>query len=609
MYDGNQSYGEVGTGGRLLALAPCSGATGGRMTASNGAGGTAPDGLPCPLGLYFRALANGQGNYLGHYSGIGKIQWNHVLGDKSSFALRFAENFNEYIFDQTLSDINSPGNNVASGGTLVDPGCPRYPYAAGSPLPVAASGAACTQDLGDYYQDRRGANYYGALDYTLTPNPNLIVRAGIGQEYDAQLRNVLYLNKFNFLGANRGGCYGRNAQYACNNAYTDIPTHVPDAYVSASANFGRLTLEPGLRYSRLYYGVPANAGGSVSAGYFAPSILGTYRVGSRDAFRASFADSLQFIGTEFVYRLHSTTYDPQTNGAQAYQPVRNNVTDFQYEHEFDANTSLKVGPYYRLSNNYLSSYAPFEGFKPGTAIPQYGDLMLSNNTAIRSLGAEFGFSHLDKRPAGMSVWLSGAYNNYWTQVSAITGGQVSFLGYPLPGPFLQQGIYVRGYQTPLMTATATFDAHVRGWHVLPVLYYSYDTFYNTGGCIPSDGNGHLILPYTQSSSPSDCGSITDTKPVLAPEGIGGGYFYLNATILREVSKTFTIGLNVQNVSNNQHGTTPCYNAQDPALATGLGSGCSPFSGSASGTSAPVGYVYQNITQTPRTFEGFVSLKF
>lgn len=608
VFDDNVSYGEVATTGPLLALAPCPGSTGGQGTSTNGSGGKAPNGQPCPLGLYFTRLNNGQGNYLGHYSGIGKIQLNHVINDKSSLALRFAENFNEYIFNQTLTDVNSASNNVPGGGTSVDSGCPSYPYAPGSPLPVAAmSGSACTQDLGDYYQDRRGNNYFGALDYTLTPNPNLIVRAGLGQEFDSQLRDVRYLNKFNFPGKNVGSCNGHDASYPCINAYTDIPTHVPYAYVSASANLGRLTLEPGLRYSRIFYGVPGYAGGPVSTGYFAPSILGTYRLTSRDALRYSFADSLQFIGTEFVYRLHSSTYDPQLNGPLAYQPVRNNVTDFQYERDFDANTTLKVGPYYRESDNYLSSYTPFIGFKPGTNIPNYGNPTLSNNTKIRSFGAELGFNHVDNRPVGASLWLSGSYNNYWTQVSAISGGQVSFIGFPLLDQFLQKGLFVRGYQTPLFAGTATLDVHSHGWHILPVAYYAVDTFYNAGGCIPEDKNGNL-LPYNQYSQPGFCGT-TDPHPVLAPEAIGSGYWYLNTTILREINKNVTIGLNIQNVSNNQHGTTPCFNSQDSALATGLGSGCSGQNGPQSGTIAPVGYIYQNITQSPRTFEGFMSLKF
>jgi hypothetical protein len=598
-YNGEDTYGLEPTSSTGLALAPCPGSTGGATTASNGSGGVAPDGKPCPLGLYFKALAPGAGDFIGHYSGIGKIQWNHVIDPHSSFALRLAENYNEYVFDQPLTDPNVAANNVPGGGTIVDPTCPSYPYQPGSPLPASSGGGECTLDLGDYYQDRRSQEYFASFDYTLTPNPNVIVRAGLGQEYDSQTRRVDYLNLFSCSGA---------ATYPCIAALTDIPTHVPDAYVSASANLGRLTLEPGLRWSRIFYGVPPSDGGAVSAQFYAPSILGTYRVGQKSAFRFSYATSGQYIGTEFVYRLNSSTYDPATNGAGAYQPQINRVTDFQFEHEFDSTTSLKFGPFYRNTNNYLSSFTPFLGFRPGTDIPKYGDQELSNGTKIRSLGAELGFTHVDPRPAGASVWISGSYNNYWTQVSAVTGGQVSFLGFPLPGPFLQQGIFVRGYQTPLLTGTVTADLHSHGWHLEPVAYYAYDTFYNTGGCIPTDGNGHL-LPYNQYSQPEDCGAISDRAPVLAPESIGSGYWYLNATLSRQINNQVTIGLNVQNVTNNQHGTTPCYNVQDSNLPTGIGSGCAGNNGPQSGIAVPVGYIYQNLTQTPRTYEAFMRLKF
>ncbi len=607
VYSGDATYGISSSANPLLQLEPCAGASGNAATASNGAGGIAPNGQPCPLGLYFKTLEPGQGNYIGHYSGIGKIQWNRTLDERSSFALRFAENFNEYIFNQRLTDPNTAANNLASGGTVVDSTCPQYPYQPGSPLSASASGGECTQDLGDYYQDRRSEEYFASLDYTLTPNPNVIVRAGVGDEYDSQIRNVDYLNLFNYEGTGLSTCYANNAGYPCVAALTDIPTHVPDAYLSASTNIGRLTLEPGLRWSRLYYDVPPAAGGTESAQFYAPSILGTYRIGSKSAVRFSYATSGQYIGTEFVYRLGSSTYDPAKNGAQAFQPQVNHVTDFQFEHEFDSTTSLKFGPYYRATDNYLSVFSPFIGFRPGTSIPQYGDQTLSNGTEIRSLGAELGFSHIDPRVTGASVWLSGSYNNYWTQVSAVTGGQVSFLGFPLPGPFLKQGIFVRGYLTPLLTGTFTADFHSHGWHFEPVVYYSYDTFYNTGGCKATDGNGN-VLPYNQYSQPVDCGSIGDTAPVLAPEGIGTGYWYLNATLSRQVNSRVTIGLNVQNVTNNQHGTTPCYNNQDPGLATGLGSGCSGNNGPQSGTVAPVGYIYQNLTQTPREYEGFLRVK-
>jgi hypothetical protein len=248
----------------------------------------------------------------------------------------------------------------------------------------------------------------------------------------------------------------------------------------------------------------------------------------------------------------------------------------------------------------LGFFTPFLGFRPGTNVPMYGDTELRSGLKIRSFGAELGFSHLDPRDTGASVWVSASYNNYWTQVSNLTGGQISFVNFPLPDQFLNQGIYVRGYQVPLFSSTLTMDLHSHGWHLLPVIYWTYDNFYNTGGCIPSDGNGNLILPYTQSSVPEDCTSITDAPTVLAPQGNSMGYWYVNATLSKDISRRFTVGVRVSNLTNNQHGATPCFSD---------GSGCYPFNGPQSNfTSAPNTYVYQPITQDPRRVEGFVTIR-
>jgi hypothetical protein len=53
---------------------------------------------------------------------------------------------------------------------------------------------------------------------------------------------------------------------------------------------------------------------------------------------------------------------------------------------------------------------------------------------------------------------------------------------------------------------------------------------------------------------------------------------------------------------------PCYNDQDPSLPTGMGSGCFGNTGPHSGTVAPVGYIYQNLTTDPRTYEFFLNYK-
>ena len=86
-----------------LTALPCAGATSvgtaaltpnkwNGPTYTGGSGGVAPNGAPCPVGLYFGTAQtqNGGGNYWHHYSGIGKIQWDHIINDHSSFEARLS---------------------------------------------------------------------------------------------------------------------------------------------------------------------------------------------------------------------------------------------------------------------------------------------------------------------------------------------------------------------------------------------------------------------------------------------------------------------------------------------------------------------------------------
>ncbi|MFN2450330.1 MAG: carboxypeptidase regulatory-like domain-containing protein [Candidatus Baltobacteraceae bacterium] len=617
----------------LLSLQPCPGAVASGTSASGATGGTAPNGQSCPDGLYFGALANGAGNFLGHYSGIGKIQWNHIINSQSSLALRLAENYNGYIFNQELTDPNLPALVQPYGDT----GCPVYPYAAGSPLQEDGSGSQCTQDLGDYYQNRYGNDYYLSLDYTNTPNENTTIKAGAGQEYDNQKRDVRYLNLYNNPNNpnTAGTCGGATFSYSCQNALTDIPLHVPYVYAQASMNIGKFTVQPGLRYSRASYAIPAQPGmtgpfqpngipgGTASTGFLAPSILGTYRVNPNNVVRYSYATTGQFIGTEFVYRLGSTTYNPfyipqnATTGAAlsptSIKPQVNTSFDMQWEHQFNSNTSLKIGPYYRFSNNYLDIYSPLIN-APGPGIaPKYGPPIVANNLKIRSFGIEAGLAHEDNRPVGASYWISGSLNNYWTQVSAF--GQVAFINYPIADYFRNQGIMVRSPYVPPFAATITADLHANGWHLIPNSYYTFGNFFNTGACLryvggaPATPNGYT-RPVSCTGSPGTNGHTQ--PPVLAPEMRGMGYWKVNVTLAKDINKHLTAGLRVLNASNNLHdwdgATIPCYNPQDPALPTGYGSGCFSNNGPTSGTNAPVGYIYQNQTESPRSYEVFLNIK-
>ncbi len=617
------------SGAPLLSLQPCHGVQPSGTSSSGGSGGTAPNGAPCPEGLYFGALANGSGNFLGHYSGIGKVQWNHLFNDHSSFALRLAENFNQYIFDQKLTDPNlamfncGPTSNYCTGpGTLVDPGCPQYPYAAGSPLPQVihqdGSATQCTQDLGDYYQSRYGNDYYLSFDYTSTPNENFTFKAGAGQEYDNQKRDVRFLNNFN-----------ADATTTQLNSLTDIPVHVPFVYAQASINRGPLTIQPGLRYSRIYYSIPRNPqlvtdrqpngvpGGVVSTGFIAPSLLGTYRINPNNVMRFSYATTGQFIGTEFVYRYNSTRYNPFYIPANAppnsYKPTVNTTFDLQLEHQFDANTSLKFGPYYRFSNNYLGIFTPQIPNPSGA--PKYGDPQVTNDLKIRSFGVELGISHLDRRDTGESCWLSGSLNNYWTQISFF--GQTSFINFPIAEYFRNKKQFVRSPFVAPFSATLVADVHSHGLHFIPDLYYTFGNFYNTGGCIDLKHgvpiNEYLVNVSCTGSKATTTPDGTPVNPVMAPERRGMAYWKVNTTLVKEMGARYSIGLRATNLTDQQSdyasGTIPCFNSPDGNRTDGLGTGCAPLNGARSGTPPQQpGYIYQNLTNDPRRIEFFVNYK-
>ncbi|HTU71844.1 MAG TPA: TonB-dependent receptor [Candidatus Baltobacteraceae bacterium] len=608
------NWGLDNPGQPALAVTECPGATGNAPNSpSTGAGGVAPNGQPCPIGLYSYDLAPGAGNFMGHQSNVFKIQWNHTINETSSFELHVAQFFNKYVFDQPYSDPNWPVYNSEWTGT----GCPTYPVANGTP--VGSFGTAfydqCLFNLSDSYELRDDKDYFIAGDYTWTPNENVTVKAGVQQEYDDQIQYTEYLNLFNGSLANEiatgGGygqlCYGNNAgSYPCINQLSDNPAHTPSVYGEATFNVGKFTLEPGIRWSRDYYGVPAYAGGTVSAGFFAPSLVGTYRMNSNNVFRYSYSVTANYVGSIFLYELNNPTFNPQLNGSQAYQPALNHMVDFQWEHAFNPETTLRFGPYWRTTSSYPSFYAPFLGYKPGTNVQVYGPDVLEDNLSIKQMGAELGISHVDPRPTGASWWISGSYCNCWTQIDDFNGGHGSYFNEPLSEYFIQQGVYLRSTSTPLVAATLTADLHTKGWHLVPYIYWTFDNFYNVGGCLPPNAAGTGYVPYTQNVQAQFCSQYSPTagpnagatlNPVLAPEGIGMGYWYANLTVFKDISQTWKVGVSMQNMFNMQHGPTPsCFNT---------GSGCWPYGPQSGSWGAVNTWNYQNfVNGTPRTIEVF-----
>jgi hypothetical protein len=427
--------------------------------------------------------------------------------------------------------------------------------------------------------------YFASLDYTATPNQNLTLNFGAGQEYDVNYRNV-----YNLIG------FGTDGSYPQYNALSDFPTHIPFAYGQASFNLGRFTLQPGLRWSRIWYGLPKSAspGGSISVGAFNPTFAGTYRANASNVLRFSYGATQSFIGTEFVYRARNdggaTPYNPKRPGL-SFQPQLNHNADLMLEHTFAPGTSLRFGPWYRHSTGYFQLYRPVIGSnKDGT--PRYASssqAIPSNGGENRAFGFELGFTREDRRPVGASVYFAATYDNLWTT----SVSQVSFSNTPLLPEFTAIGVRVRNPSVPLIGASASADLHSGPWHFLPLVVYSGDTYFNTGQCL-NGTNANGTPQYTS------CYAAKRPR-VLAPTFTAKGYWAANATLLREFNKQ-TLGVRVSNLFNRLSGAVPCY--------AYTSQGCAGVDGPGSGvTSVPGSFIYQNVSQDPRRVEVFATTHF
>ncbi|HTJ26922.1 MAG TPA: TonB-dependent receptor [Candidatus Limnocylindria bacterium] len=531
--------------GTHLAVTACPGESG-------GAGGTAPNGQPCPNGLYYRALAPNTGNTWYHYSGIGKLQWNHIINDTSGITFRLAENFNQYIFDQPITDVNTPGMSTGVKG------CPAYPYTPNSPVTMSG-GALCSAGVENFYEDRRSNMYFGSADYTNTLNENVTLKAGIGQEYDNNMFVEWDPSAFN-----------ANGTYPEITGLSVVPTHFPYAYVDTAINAGRFTLDPGLRYSEGLYEFP----GSHPITMLTPTFSGTYRINPRNVLRYSYADTSNYVGTLYVYRQNSTTYNPGATDS-SYDPQLNHSAEVMWEHALNPSTSFRFGPWMRSTSNYFALYRPFLGYNTA-GNPTFGPTSPTNAGANRVFGLELGANHVDNHSVGLSWFLGADYENYWTTaISTLTG---SYGASQLPANIVNSGVMIRSTADPMLNATLTMDAHAGSWSFLPLVTYQVDTFYNVG-----------ILNTAQTQ-------------ITQPEMIAGGHWVANATLLKHLNRNATLGLYVTNLTNNLHDTTPCLN-------NAQGTGCNPYSGPGSGVNGqPNQYIWENYSQTPRMVELFLTVK-
>jgi hypothetical protein len=573
-----------------LAFNPCPGAVNDPNTFTGGSGGTAPNGQPCPQGLYWTNIPNGGGNIWHHYGALGKLQWNHNINEHSFFDVRVAENFNQYIFDQPWGDPNIPQWENSGGpyswADILGSTCPAYPYQAGTPVQSMGGDPLdiCAWLDGfaeSFWGDRRSNMWFGNFDYADALNPNITVKAGLQHERDNNIFNYFVTNFFN------GGAPGTAAKWPDNYLHSIYPTTIDTLYGEADIHVGRFLLDPGLAYAQEHYGYP---NGGKTQTVINPTFNGTYTFDPNNVLRFSYGNTSSFVGSGYVYREGSSTYNPNQSGF-AFEPQINHSADLMFEHQFGDNTSMRFGPWVNRTSNYFEQYTPIT-FQGGLPVP--GKTVLSNGQKHTAFGLEFALNHIDNSPRGTSVWISGTYDNYWTTSTNLAG---SFVNTPLPQNIIDQGVLVRATGNPLWSGTILADYHSGRFHFDPLLYYQSPSYYNIGdihSCVPA------------SIPDSICGTAGVGGTVVAPyiatnELLSSGYWKAKITTYEELGtkRNYIVGFTVDNLFDNNNDVTPCFSS---------GTGCSPFDGPFSGVTNQTGFIYQNYSQTPRLFYFFAGVK-
>lgn len=532
---------------------------------------------PIATGLQYAALDPNASLLTYHYSGIGKIQWNHAFSDKLGGYVRLAENFNQYIFNQPLADPNfanliRPGDVALGGG--------NDPYGGGR----------------SFQGDRRSQVYTASGELTYTPNATSSYYGGVSLERDNNLQ--AYYDLSGGL-SNPGSAFDINGVFP--NLYTvvNFPVTLPSLYAGTIQHLGHLTFEPSLRYDQETYGVPASIGGGYIARSVSPRVAATFAFTPSLVARGSYTVTTEFVPATYVYngsvdgtQGSGQTRNPYAPGAAVAPSIDHNV-DFSIERSFDAKTSLRISPYYHKSTNRLAVFRnPVVGpdgqivLNPDGSV-KFGNASFAKNGGItQDFGIEFGLNHTEPRN-GLSYYLSGTYQNYWSSSTTLTAAAIS----PVSASkfLLDRSVYRVSGNAPV-SLTLTADYRSNDFHVQPFLLYQCCAYYNT------TGSGTTAVP--------------DSRVHQAP-----AYYFANATVSYDFAKTgrryTTVGLRVQNLfANLKSDIAPIpniyYNAKLPA---GVAPG-SVFDGGyyqfAPGRVPNTQYFFAPVPRTPQTFEAFLT---
>ena len=563
--------------------------------------GVSDSGIPCVTpsgsnGMQYTPVTQQNANVWYHWSNLGKLQWNHVFNDKLFAQLRFAENFNQYIFYQPVDTANLSG--------ALKPG-----------MPFDWSKSNGTQDENS---DRRSQMYFGQLDLTWTPNARSSVNAGIVYERDNSAERY-----YDFCGCDDGFFVGKpwnlDGSWPQQFLTVDYPLILPSVYLSTKQTFGKLVVEPGIRYDSETYDIPnrpdvTGPGGTVTKSYaygkfstqaWEPRFAFSWSPNASEAIRGSYGVTSTFVPAAYVFNDSPNGIEAQDGHivsiyypGSGVVPQRNYNVDLSFEKSLPGGVnSYKVTPFYRHATNKLEATRQFT-INPGGTITTKGPQFFRTGIENRVTGVEFAFNHVIQGD-GLSWYLDGTYVNYWGTVTsgALAGGtpygSITSSGSYLAA-FLATGTMFRNPSQPPWSVSWTGDYRKGRFHADPFVIYQEGAPYNVTGstCIDME----LV------NGKNTCVSV-DTA-VHSSHAIYWTAIDLGYDLIKNGKHTLTFGLNIRNALQNQYG--------DVFAATNSGYANhkpNPDLGAYGPNSVPNTLYYYSPDQAARQFQFYLSTKF
>lgn len=612
------------SGAAILGIDQCSGVVVTPYTGVITNPGVSSTGIPCivngkPTGIQYTSLTQQNANVWYHWSNLGKIQWNHIVSDKLFLQFRLAENFNQYIFYQPfdLATING----VTSIGA--PPGITGF-TPAGTP---AASGNAIGWQ--DEYSDRRSQMYFGNVDVTFTPNAHSTYYLGLGYERDNSAERY-----FDYCGcddATGGLPNGFNLDGTYPNLFlnVDYPLTLPDVYFGTKQTFGKLTLEPSLRYDEETYHIPFRpdytnpatgklvktyAYGPYSTHAWSPRAAFTWAASPFDAIRGSYGVTTTFVPAAYVFNNSPNGIFAQDGRAiSPYYPgtnlpnQRNYNVDLSYSHALrNGVDSIRVSPFYRHAVDKLELAKAY-------TVDATGNVTLSGSSFFRTgiqnkaTGVEFGWNHV-VRGDGLTSYLAATYVNYWGSLTpgALAGGTPyggitsnSFSGQNAAlRNFLATGTLFRNPSQPPWSVSWTGDWRNGRAHVDPFVIYQVGAPYNVTGNTCLDQSKNAI-----GSATNACPAALNDSQVHFARANYWASVDFGYDIVKSNKRTVTLGINVRNLFDQQ--VFDVY----PSTNSGYPKKNNPDLNTYGPGSVPNTLYYYAPDQTPRQVQLYLSTKF